>query len=355
MTSYLARIVQTVLPPVAAGPRPAAQFNSTLSLTAMPETPAAAIEPAGPALASPTVGAPDPVRMAASQPPATPAPIPLETKPEITAGPVLALASMRSEPEIEGLRPVVPVPPVVTTSRGIAPVVSAPAGGMVQPEAAALTQIQPAAGALPRPLVREAVWPVPVGGSELVGSAGTPQPQRVAAPVVLSAAEKIQPAPGPDRLPAAAVGGAPRVEVSHGPAKSQGVPGPAAFPAPLTMPEPVAPLLTLGRRPRPIPAATLSQPVHKPTAPPPSVPPPLPPTARPAVIASQPAAGPLRLETRPAKPEASLHIGQIDVTVVNQPAGPSVRRAPLPKPAAGAGVTGTSLAQRGLGWFHLKP
>jgi hypothetical protein len=142
-----------------------------------------------------------------------------------------------------------------------------------------------------------------------------------------------------------------------------------AFPPPLSRPEPAPPLVTSGLRGTaapvvPAPVSPRGLPVSAGTSTP--APRPVegegagqtPARPRQALPSRAPGAPPAVTARAPARPEVSLAIGQIDVTVVNQPAPPPVRRI---RGADGAGAVTvgprleSTLARRGLAWFPLKP
>jgi hypothetical protein len=131
-----------------------------------------------------------------------------------------------------------------------------------------------------------------------------------------------------------------------------------AFPAPPSRPEPMPSLAaSLGLQPPARPADSIA-------AQPAAVPEPAsraPQPERPAAGRPQPAALPQQTvvgEARPARrEEASLHIGQIDVTVVNQPVAPPPRGpATVQRPGQNAPPTRPEapLAGQGLAWFRFK-
>jgi hypothetical protein len=141
-------------------------------------------------------------------------------------------------------------------------------------------------------------------------------------------------------------------------AGTSGLTQPMSFPAPPTRPMPIPPLASsLNLRPQPAapaPKQAAARPEPEASSPPSIRSGPIP-RADLAAIPNQAILG----ETpRGRREEPSLHVGQIDVMVVNQPAAPPPRRA-LPSgglPAADAAATqaGLGLTSQGLAWCRFK-
>lgn len=130
------------------------------------------------------------------------------------------------------------------------------------------------------------------------------------------------------------------------------------FPARPSRPEaappltPVRPLPPAAPLPQPAPATPIAGHIQiqpdKPTSRSPDVRPP-------AIVPIHPANRPATLNPpKPARQEVGLSIGQIDVTVVNQPAPPPARRAPVGEGSSASGQPEAFLARQGLAWFQLK-
>lgn len=136
---------------------------------------------------------------------------------------------------------------------------------------------------------------------------------------------------------------------------------PSDFPARPSRPETAPPLAPL-RQAQPAPPSPLPSPAAPVVAPAQTRPDK--PASKPLQMPS-PAASPVRPPTlptthnspRPVRQDISLSIGQIDVTVVNQPGPAPVRRTGATERAPGnriASDSGSFLARHGMAWFQLK-